>query len=189
VRALNLASRPFRNERLPRLLLGLAGVALAAGTARHALLVRSLLPDRTSAAHREVAALEANLRDLKAAAGKIKVEEPDAVSTREWAALKELVDRRRFSWTWLLGLLEGVLPRGVRLVSVTPGVTKGQMTLELQATAESMADGLELIQALEARQEFVAVYPTSRSTDDKGVSFRLTMRLLPKVAPSPGAAS
>jgi len=189
VRGLNLASRPFRNERLPKLLLTLAGVALAAGTARHALLVRSLLPDRTSAAHREVAALEAELRELRAVAGKVKVEEPDALSAKEWAALKELVDRRSFSWTWLFGLLEGVLPRGVRLDAVTPGVSKGQMTLELQATAETMADGLELIQALEARQEFAAVYPTGRSTDDKGVSFRLTMRLLPRITPPPGAAS
>jgi hypothetical protein len=180
VRALNLATRPFRNERLPKLLLTLAGVALAAVTARHALLVRNLLPDRTSAAHREAAAVETGLRELRAVAGKIQVEEPDALSAKEWAALKELVDRRSFSWTWLFGLLEGVLPRGVRLVSVAPGVAKGQMTLELHATAESMADGLELIQALAARQEFAAVYPTNRSTDDTGVSFRLTMQLRPR---------
>lgn len=189
MRALNLASRPFRNERLPKLLLTLAGVALAAVTASHVLLVRSLLPDRTSAAHREVAALEAELRELKRVASEVEVEEPDALSAKEWAALKELVDRRSFSWTWLFGLLEGVLPRGVRLVSVSPGVAKGQMTLELQATAETIADGLELIQALETRQEFAAVYPTNRSTDDKGVSFRLTMRLLPRISPPPENAS
>jgi Tfp pilus assembly protein PilN len=186
---LNLASRPFRNERLPTLLLTLAGVALAAVTARHALLVRSVLPDRTSAAHREAATLETELRELRAVAGKVKVEEPDANSAKEWAALKELVDRRSFSWTWLFGLLERVLPRGVRLVSVTPGVVKGQMTLELVATAETMADGLEFIQALEARGEFAAVYPTARSTDEEGVSFRLTMRLLPRIPPTPGEAS
>lgn len=189
MRALNLASRPFRNQRLPKLLLTLAGLALAAVSVRHGLLVRSLLPDRTSAAHQEVAALEAELRALGAVAGKVKVEAPDAPSAKEWAALKELVDRRTFSWTWLLGLLEEVLPRGVRLVSVTPGVAKGQLTLELQATAETMADGLELIQALEARSEFAEVYPTSRSTDEKGVAFRLKMRLLPRSPLPPGDPS
>lgn len=189
MRALNLASRPFRNERLPKLLLTLAGVALAAVTVRHGLLVRSLLPDRTSAAHKAVTALEAELRGLVAESGKAKVETPDTPSAKEWAALKELVDRRTFSWTWLLGLLEEVLPRGVRLVSVTPGVAKGQLTLELQATAETMADGLELIQALEARPEFAEVYPTSRSTDDKGVAFRLKMLLLPRTPVPLGDAS
>ncbi len=189
MRVLNLASRPFRNQRLPKLLLTLAGVALAVVTARHALLVRSLLPDRTSAAHKQMAALEAELRGLGAVAGQVKVEAPDVPSAKEWAALKELVDRRTFSWTWLLGLLEEVLPRGVRLVSVTPGVAKGQLTLDLEAIAETMTDGLELIQALEAREEIADVYPTSRSTDEKGVAFRLKMRLLPRTPPPSGDAS
>ncbi|HLA78201.1 MAG TPA: hypothetical protein VJU18_11530 [Vicinamibacteria bacterium] len=189
MRVLNLASRPFRNQRLPTLLLALAGVALVVVTARHALLIRDLLPDRTSASHQQMAALEAEVKDAVAVAAKVKVEAPDASSTKEWAALRELVDRRTFSWTWLLGVLEEALPRGVRLVSVTPGVTKGQLTLELQAIAETMADGLELIQALEAREEIADVYPTSRSTDEKGVAFRLTMRLLPRTPPPLGDAS
>ncbi len=187
MRVLNLASSPFRNQRLPTLLLALTAVALIAVTARHALLVRSLLPDRTSAAHKQMAALETELKGAVAVAAKVKVEAPDAASAKEWAALRELVDRRTFSWTWLLGLLEEVLPRGVRLVSVTPGVTKGQLTLELQAVAGNIADGLELIQALEAREEIADVYPTSRSTDDKGVAFRLRMRLLPRTPPPAGA--
>lgn len=188
MRPLNLASHPFRNERLPTLLLALGGLALLAITVRHGLLIRELMPDRTSAAHREVAALEAELRNLGEESGKIKVAAPDPASTKEWAALKELVDRRSFSWTWLFGLLEEVLPRGVRLVSVAPGVGKGQLTLELQATAQTMADGLELIQALQARQEFVEVLPTNRSTDEKGVSFRLSMGLLPRAPLPPGDA-
>jgi hypothetical protein len=52
-----------------------------------------------------------------------------------------------------------------------------------------MADGLELIQALEVREEFAAVYPTHRATDEKGVSFHLTMQLLPRTPAPSGDAS
>ncbi len=58
MRSPNLATRPFRNERLSRLILAVLTLGLVALSVRHALLVRALLPDRTSVAHRQVADLE-----------------------------------------------------------------------------------------------------------------------------------
>ena len=66
MRPANLARLPFRNERLPNLLFAAAAVALAALTVRHALIVRALLPGRTSALHDDVTRLEAEATRLRA---------------------------------------------------------------------------------------------------------------------------
>ena len=56
---LNLARQPFRNERLPTLLLGLGTLALLLATARHATVAWELLPGRARDVSRELASLEA----------------------------------------------------------------------------------------------------------------------------------
>jgi Tfp pilus assembly protein PilN len=178
VRPLNLASQPFRNETLPALLLVMGAVALLVLTLEHALVIRRVLPGQTSASHREVAALEDESARLRAEARTLRGPRPDAGSVARWSALKELVDRRAFSWT---GLLEDVLPPGVRLESITPKVTKDGVKLDLEAVARSYEQGLELIRLLEDRPEFEEVYPLSRGEEEE-THFRYTMRYLPPEA-------
>lgn len=192
MRPLNFATEPFRNQTLPAVLFGAAAVVLVAVTAYHAFVVRGLLPARTSKVHQEVAALEAEVERLRTEARGLKAPTPDKGVLAEWNVLKDLVDRRTFSWTGLFARLEQVLPRDVRLVSITPDVKQGQVALEVVAVARPAQAGLSLVGVLEGRGEFEDVYPESVSEQDGGAAeFHYTMRYLPGVAgePVPAAAT
>jgi Tfp pilus assembly protein PilN len=191
VRPLNFASQPFRNERLPALLFGVAAVVLVAVTVRHALVLRALLPARTSKLHREVAALETELDRLRAEGRSLAAPQPDKQALAEWSVLKDLVDRRTFSWTGLFARLEQVLPREVRLVSIAPDVKNGQVVLDIVAVARPSQVGLSLVGLLEQRAEFEDVYPVRVSERDGGeAEFNYTMRYLPgAVGDEPVAAA
>ena len=118
---LNLARQPFRNERLPTLLLGLRrrsrsssrppATRASPGSSCPAARATSRSSSRRSRRRRSACSAEAaSLRELAAPEGTIA----------EWAAVKTLVDRRAFSWTGLFAALEQALPPGVRLVSIQP---------------------------------------------------------------------
>jgi Tfp pilus assembly protein PilN len=183
-RPANLASRPFRNERLPATLrvLGLLAISI-----QHALLVRRLLPDATSARHAEAAALEAEVARLRADGLALRGPAPDKASLARWVAVKEMVDRRSFAWTLLLGRLEKTIPPGVRLVSVSPGWEKGRLRLGLRVLARTSDAGFELVQALEDQPDFEEVYPLSKQGDagsGDGFQFELTMLYRASAAPA-----
>jgi hypothetical protein len=180
LRPLNLASQPFRNETLPALLFGTAAVLLVALTVQHAFVVRGLLPARTSKMHKEVAALEAEAERLRAEGRTMKAPAPDGKVIAEWGVLKDLVDRRTFSWTGLFARLEEVLPREVRLVSIAPDVEHGNVTLDITAVARPPQAGLGLVGILEARADFEDVYPVSVTDQEGGATeFHYSMRYLP----------
>lgn len=186
--ALNLASRPFRNERLPALLVALGFTVAGAVTVKHALAVRELLPGRTSGLAQDVARLESEQARLREEAGRLRGPRPEPGKIAQWALLKDLVDRRAFSWSGLFAVLEEVLPPGVRLVSITPKIERGERLLDLTAVARSNEDALELIRVLEDRPEFEDVLPRTRSGESEN-EFRYTMiyhpRPLPLATPPP----
>jgi len=192
VKPLNLASQPFRNETLPAVLLVLGAVLLAGLTVQHALVIRRLLPDRTSAAHREAAALEAEAARLREESRAHRVTRPEPSDLAQWVLLKDLVDKRAFSWTGLFGDLEEALPPGVRLLAISPDVDDGVMRLELTAVARSYEQGIELIRILEERPEFADVLPISRDAEEES-RFQYEMRYVPQahspVAPGPATAA
>jgi Tfp pilus assembly protein PilN len=186
----NLASRPFRNERLPSSLFGVALVLLLAFTVRHALELRRL-PARSGSLHREVASLDTEANRLREDARRLRGPKPDAATVAQWTLLKDLVDKRAFSWTRLLGRLESVLPQGVRLVAIDPSVKKGEMRVELSAVCRTAQDSLTLVKVLEASDEFEDVYPVS-DTGGEGGESKYTMRYRPLELPpfvSPAAAA
>lgn len=180
MRPLNFASQPFRNERLPALVFTVAAVLLVGLTIRHAFLLRALLPARTSKLHREVSALETELDRLRTEGRSLTAPKPDKQAVAEWNVLKDLVDRRTFSWTGLFARLEKVLPREVKLVSIAPYVKDGQVVLDIVAVAKPAQAGLGLVGLLEQREEFEDVYPM-RVTEKEGgeAEFNYTMRYLP----------
>jgi len=187
VRPLNLASEPFRNERLPSLLLGVAALGVFALTVQHALLLRQLLPARTSDARKEAAALEAESARLRAEARSPGGTRPQPAALAEWGFIKELVDRRAFSWTLLFSHLEAVLPDGVRLVSIAPTSRAGEVLLDVAAVARTPEDAREFVRRLEGREEFDDVY--LRSEGESGeVRFTMKYRPAPSRPPAPGAA-
>ncbi len=182
---LNLASRPFRNERLPGLLFALALAGLLALTARHAALLAQLMPSRTAERHGQIAAFERELSDLRRESASLRRPDPDKATLTRWASVKDLVDRRTFAWTGLLARLETTLPRGVKLLSIAPDWQGGELRLALQATASNADQGFAFVKALEDQPDFEDVFPTQKTPGDTGVSFSYTMRYLPQAAPSP----
>jgi len=186
MRPLNLASRPFRNERLPKVLLAAGSLMVLLLTLFHALAIIRLLPGRTSKLAHEVNTLEEEGRKLRADATRLRSTKPNPEDAARWAILKDLVDRRVFSWTRLLSILEESMPRGVRLASVSPKVERGIFLLELHAIARTSEDGYELMRALEERPELDAVTPRSRDENDQGViTFRYSMKYNPAASPPP----
>jgi Tfp pilus assembly protein PilN len=177
VRPANLAARPFVNERLPNLVFALAAVLLVAVTARHVFLVRGLLPGRTSALHDEVMRLEEETKRLRAEQASLRGVAPDPKAVARWTVIKDLVDRRAFSWTTLFGRLEQRLPDGARLVSITPAVRRGEITLDLDAVVRSPEVGWLLMRALEEDGAFDDVFPLSEGETGE---FHYTMRYRPR---------
>ncbi len=182
----NLATRPFRNQTLPALLLAAGWFALLAGSAVHALAARRLLPARTSARHGEVRDLEARLERLDARAGTLKRNVPEG-TLKEWLFVKDLVDRRAFSWTRLLHDLEEALPADARVTSLAPEVTRQRLELKLDANVRAAQDGLELVRRLEAREEFEHVNPESAG-EAQGGGRQLRLRMFYDPPPEPAPA-
>jgi Tfp pilus assembly protein PilN len=182
VTALNLASRPFRNERLPATLFAGAALLLGAFTIAHALALRDLLSDKSTTLHREVAALDDELARLRTRADALRGPAPDPNQIAQWALVKSLVDKRTFSWTELFSSLEEALPPGVRLQSVTPKLSRGRIEIDLKAIAQTTDDGLNLVETLEQRPEFVDVYPQKVPESSESGEFSYTMTYLPGAA-------
>lgn len=190
-RALNLASRPLRNEALPSLLFQTSCVLVLAITIEHALVVRTLLPARTTAVNQEIASLEREAARLRAEGNGFIRPAPEPKLVAQWTLLKDLVDQRTFSWTDLLARLEEITPRGDRLVSIQPSTEKGRVTIDIAAIARSSKDGLDFAKALEEDPSFEEVYPLSKLSSGSELQFRYTMRYRPDAlkAPRPAPAA
>jgi Tfp pilus assembly protein PilN len=159
---LNLATRRFRNERVPVLGFSLLGIVLLVVSVQHALVVRRLLPSHSSALQREVASLEAEEARLRKESADLRGgPPPEKARVEEWQFVKDLVDRRVFRWTQLFATLAQHLPRDLRLTGITPELTKGTVKLQLNAAMQSMDSGLAFIKTLEEQPEFQDVYPQS----------------------------
>lgn len=180
---LNLATRPFRNEALPNLLF-VAGVLLAGFVSvKHALLLRGLVGDASSTLHQQASATEQELLALRREAQAAKVAAPDPATLAEWRTVKELVDRRAFSWSGLLSRLQSVLPAGVRVLAITPKLAGGRIQLDLSAVARTREEGFELARALEAQGNFKHVYPQAVQSAERGEEFTYVMVYDPPAEP------
>jgi len=176
---LNLASRPARNETLPTLAFVFALVALLGLTAKHVAVARSLMPDRISTRRQEVDALEAEADRIRRESASLRSPLPDKAVLARWAAIKELVDKRTFSWTRLLARLETVIPEGVRIVAIAPRVDKETVHLELTAEVQSSEAGLELLKRLQQRSAFREAMPVSERSNNEVNEYRYSMRYDP----------
>jgi len=168
-RALNLARRPFRNERLPTLALGLGCLVLLGVTVRHGFAAWNLMPGRALSVEHEAVSLEAEIASLRAEAERLSGQSPAAAPVKEWAAVKDLVDRRAFSWTGLFADLEGALPPSVRLVSIAPQTDRGQLVLVMAAVGQEVDDALALLAALQRHPHFRDPQLLGYSPQDAGV--------------------
>jgi Tfp pilus assembly protein PilN len=177
---LNLARRPFRNERLPTLALAAGCVGLALATAGHALVARDLAPRRSRDVASEVVAVEKEIEKLRTESAELRKVSAPPEKIKEWTAVKRLVDRRMFSWTGLFAALEEALPPGVRLVSVSPGEERGQTELRLTAVGRSNEDALALLESLQAHPQFEAAFLNGWTEGREGFDISCTVRYAPR---------
>jgi Tfp pilus assembly protein PilN len=180
---LNLARQPFRNERLPTLLLGLGSFVLALATVRQAVVAWELLPGRARDVEAEVKSLEAETARLASESARLQGVGASSDAQREWTAVKRLVDRRAFSWTGLFAALEQALPPGVRLVAVQPVGDASGTELSLSAVGHSSDDALALLKALQSHGDFEGAFLNSWSQRQEGVDISCSVRYQPR----PGA--
>jgi hypothetical protein len=180
---LNLARRPFRNERLPTAALtaGCLGLFLASGW--HALVAGDLAPGRSRDVASEVVKMEDEIATLREESAELRKVSAPPEKLKEWVAVKKLVDRRMFSWTGLFAALEGAMPPGVRLVAVTPNVGRGQTELALVAVGRSNEDALALMASLQEHPEFEGAFLNGWTEGREGFDISCTVRYRPKAGP------
>ncbi len=182
---LNLASRPFRNQRLPTSLAALLWLGLLLATTQHVRVLAELAPGGTSKAHLALAETEQELARLRAERGQLELPEPSREERERWKTLQELVDRRTLSWSRLLGVLEGVLPPDVRLTNIAPEPSGDGFQISVSAVARNDDAALSFLRRLEAHPEIDDVLPDGMTEVANGTHLRATMRY----RPAPGADS
>jgi Tfp pilus assembly protein PilN len=183
---LNLARRPFRNERLPTVALVLGCLGLVVVSGWHALVARDLAPGRSRDVASEVVKTEEEIRKLRSESAELRKVAAPPEKLKEWVAVKKLVDRRMFSWTGLFAALERAMPPGVRLVSVSPSEERGQpgrTELRLTAVGRSNEDALALMASLQAHPEFEGAFLDGWNEGREGFDIACTVRYAPKARP------
>jgi Tfp pilus assembly protein PilN len=186
---LNLARRPLRNERLPTLLLGLACVVLVFLSVRHAVLAIQLRHGGARDVEGQVAALDREADRLRAESADLQRTQPPRGRLAEWAAIKELVDRRAFSWTGLLAALETALPPTVRLESIVPSTGKGPTVVILNAVGQTAQDAFALMKALQASPAFEAAFLDGVGDAPQGVLITCSVVYVGRRPPAPDGAA
>jgi Tfp pilus assembly protein PilN len=169
----NLATRPFYNERLVHVGLGIALALIAAFTLFNVTRVIALSraqAELSAAAGRD----EARAADLtnKAAAIRRAID-PQALE-RLTAAANEangLIDARAFSWTALFNDIEATLPPSVMLVSISQGTPQegGGMTVQFVVNGRTVDAVDTFIERLEQTGRFRHVLAPSEQVNDDGL--------------------
>jgi Tfp pilus assembly protein PilN len=90
---------------------------------------------------------------------------------------------RAFSWSELLDRLEDVLPKDVRLISITPGFQPNQYVhLEMSFEAKTTDGMLATITNLQKNKQFANPFPHNESQTEKGFTFTVGVDFKPTVA-------
>jgi Tfp pilus assembly protein PilN len=89
------------------------------------------------------------------------------------AFINTIIDERSFNWTQMFMDLEHVLPNGVRVVRIEPGLVKGDMQVKLTVGASSDEAKVKFLRALESSKVFTNIMlldehaPTGASAGDQ----------------------
>ena len=167
----NLATRPFYNVRAVHVLLvATAVVVIGLSLFNVARLWQLTSSQRTLGARASQAESDALRLRLEAERIRTQIDQKELESVA--AAAREantIIDRRAFSWTALLTLLESALPNDVRITTVQPRPEKGAIRVGLIAEAHRAEDVAAFIDALEKTGAFHNVVPVQQQIDEEGV--------------------
>lgn len=156
---LNLATKPLLTHR--RFLVGAAAIAVVGG------IVFLSLGWHVYSAHQAEAAVRTRLQALRAQRDNLEVrrerltsffDRPENAKLSERANyLNSIIDESSFLWTQMFMDLEHVKPGGVRLLTISPKMVKGNMEVHLKVGASSDEAKLKFLRALEESKAFSKV--------------------------------
>ena len=174
---MNLATRPFYNERAVHLVVAALGLAIVAILALEVVRFVAL-----SRAHGELT-LAAETAEGEAAAvstrtAQLEREMPrDATATVVFAAeeVNRLIEQRLFSWTAFFNVIEQTLPAGVMLTAVRPDADEDGTSVDLAVIGRTVADIEQFIRRLEETGVFADVLARQGELNEEGM-YRVQLR-------------
>ena len=167
----NLATRPFYNERLVTFIIAIVGVIALGVAAFSVQQIVSLSSKRTELRGRiEQANAATNRANVQAAEIRKSIDQRKLKGLAVNAALaNRLIDERTFSWTVFFGLIGKTLPDDVRIDSVAPSIDERDGVIVLMTVVSKRTDDLaQFIARLQATGAFYDVFPQQEDATDDG---------------------
>ncbi len=167
----NLASRPFYNERIVALLLGLLAVVTVALTVTNGTRLMQLSSRRSALRAQASADADAAARLRQSAVAVQSSVDPTVLNTLAGSAREanSLIDARTFSWTTFFSYIEDTIPMGVRLTAVSPEIENGNITVTMLLMGRRVEDVASFMTALEDTGAFYDARPTVNDQTEDGL--------------------
>jgi Tfp pilus assembly protein PilN len=182
---LNLASRPFRDER-PFIVVVVVSSLLIAFLTLMNFDAWYRYRNETQSTRTQIATLEKQAEQERARTETLN-QKLRAVDVRRLARQTQfanaIIAERAFSWSELLDHLEHVLPNYVRVESISPSfMPNGTVSLGMQCTARD-ADGLiKTLNQLNRDTHFANAFPRNEDHIDQGYRFSIGVEYRPSIA-------
>ncbi len=166
----NLSTRPFYNERVVHLVLGLVALIVLVLTVLNVITVVQLSRQNTTLAARirdDRTAADDFARRARQIRSGIDKKELSLVVTAAREA-NTLIDSRTFSWTEFFNQIEATLPPDVMLASVRPTVNESGTEISMIVRAKRGPDVDEFMEKLEATGAFENILPLQQGAKEDG---------------------
>ena len=117
-----------------------------------------------------------------------RLRRPEALAAiEEVRFLNQVIDRKRFSWTHLLGEIERVIPRNVYLLTLEPRIdAAGLVQVQMQTRGQAIDDLSRFISDLEGASAFRDVTVLSEARGDvegrSEIHLNMEVQYLPEAA-------
>jgi Tfp pilus assembly protein PilN len=168
---LNLATQPFPRYRTANLMLFVVLVA-SLGTGAWLFNDYRTNPPDVSTLQVEEGGVRQEWDDLGRQIAEIegRLQQPEASALlSELNFLSQVMARKEFSWTRVLGEIEGIIPRDTMLVGLVPEISEdGQIFLQLEVLGRTVDDIAQFITNLEGTASFRDVKVASDELVDGG---------------------
>jgi len=190
----NLSTRPFYNERVVHVAIGIAAVLLMALTVVTVVRVVSLSRKSTELAtriEREQVESQRLTREAAAIRTAIDKDELQVIVNAAYEA-NTLIDQRTFSWTEFFNRIEATLPSDVMLSSVRPSIVENVTNVQMMVLGKRAEDIDEFMEKLESAGAFEDVVPASQDRTEEGL-YRVVIQAIYTggwtAADAPGASA
>tara|TARA_B100000686_G_C16690955_1_gene917567 strand:+ start:834 stop:1424 length:591 start_codon:yes stop_codon:yes gene_type:complete len=168
---LNLATRPFYNERVidsVLLLLGIVALVLMVAGGRTVFQLSNTYTDVVRMADLSETQIGTVTQEMVALNQSVSEDELEALRLSA-AEANRLIDQRVFSWTELFNIIEQTLPNRVMLTGLRPIRNSGSMTLTIGVIGERITDIEQFIEDLEATGSVANVLARQEQRTEDGM--------------------